>query len=41
MIDAPLLTDQDLTQNFKVKIQHAHGQKLIDPPPGMADQDLS
>ena len=26
------MTDQDLTLNFKVKIQHAHGQKMIDPP---------
>ena len=25
------MTDQDLTYNFKVKIQHAHGQKMIDP----------
>ena len=32
MIDHPGMTDQDLTYNFKVKIQHAHGQKMIDPP---------
>ena len=25
--------------NF-LKIQHAYGQKMIDPPPGMTDQDL-
>ena len=26
------MTDQDLTKNFFLKIQHAHGQKMIDPP---------
>ena len=25
---------------YKVKIQHAHGQKMIDPP-SMTDQDLT
>ena len=28
----PSMTDQDLTYNFKVPIQHAHGQTMIDPP---------
>ena len=25
------MTDQDLTYNFFLKIQHAHGQRMIDP----------
>ena len=34
------MKDQDLSQNFTVKIQHAHGQKMIDPP-NVTDQDLT
>ena len=26
---------------FSLKIQHVHGQKMIDHPPGMTDQDLT
>ena len=33
------MIDQDLTWNF-LKIQHVHGQKMIDHPMGMTDQDL-
>ena len=33
------MTDKMLPRIF-LKIQHAHGQKMIDPP-GMTDQDLS
>ena len=35
------MTDQDLTQNFTVKIQHAYGQKMIDSSCSMTDQDLT
>ena len=35
------MKDQDLTQNFTVKIQHAHGQKMIDSPCSITDQDLN
>ena len=31
MVDPPNMTDQDLTLIF-LKIQHVHGQKMIDPP---------
>ena len=24
-----------------LKIQHVHSQKMIEPPPGMTDQDLT
>ena len=36
------MTDQDITYNFfKVKIQHACGQKIIDSPAlSMTDQDV-
>ena len=32
MIDPPGITDQDLIYNFFLKIQHVHGQKMIDAP---------
>ena len=35
------MKDQDLTQNFTVKIQHAYGQKMIDSPCSITDQDLN
>ena len=35
------MTDQDLIQIFTFKIQHAHGQKVIDPPSIVTDQYLS
>ena len=34
------MTDQDLTQKFTVKIQHAHGQKVINQP-SVSDQHLT
>ena len=36
----PQKTDQNLTYNFFFKIQHAHGQKMIEPH-WMKDQDLT
>ena len=41
MIDPLSVTDQDLTENFTVKIQHTRGQKMIDSPCSMSDQDLT
>ena len=35
------MKDQYLTQNFTVKIHHAHGQNMNDSSCSMTDQDLT
>ena len=40
MIDPPRYDSPGSLLQFFLKIQHAHGQKMIDPP-GMTVQDLS
>ena len=40
-LDPPWVWQTRISSRIFLKIQYVHGQKMIDPPMGMTDQDLA